>query len=163
MCSQSEYHVHAMKHVLLIAETSELHVVYHDLLFWVTVKLPSSTSNYIGERRANHSLDERSIMKHWWLPMPPRQGRINAFMVLILKVAKKSVNWCTSIPKCGRNWDACVTPANFGEVKIILGKTAGEMAGIDVFIKISEEDNIAINCCPSNQLWNKLLKKYGPW
>ncbi len=54
MCSQSEYNIHAMKHVMLVAEASELRIVYHDHSFWVTVELPSSTLSYIGEGRANH-------------------------------------------------------------------------------------------------------------
>ncbi len=54
-------------------------------------------------------------------------------------------------------------PTKFGEDKIILGESAGETASIDIFIKISKEGNIIINCLPSNQLRNKLLKKYGPW
>jgi hypothetical protein len=35
---------------------------------------------------------------------------------------------------------------------------AGKTAGIDIFIEISKEDNIVINCLPSNQLRIKLLK-----
>ena len=57
----------------------------------------------------------------------------------------------------------CVMPTNFGEVETILGKTAGKTTSIDIFIKISKEDDIVINCLPRNQLRNKLLKTYGPW
>jgi hypothetical protein len=32
-CSQSEYHIHAMKHVMLIAEAGKLRIVYHDHSF----------------------------------------------------------------------------------------------------------------------------------
>jgi hypothetical protein len=91
-----------------------------------------------------------------------KAGKDKCVYGLDSRSGKNSIDWCTSVPKCWRDWDACVMPTNFGEVKIILGKTAGETASIDIFIKISKKDDIVIKCLPSNQLRNELLKKYGP-
>jgi hypothetical protein len=42
----------------------------------------------LGKEEPIIDSDERSTMKHRWLPMPPRRGKINVFTISIPEVTK---------------------------------------------------------------------------